>query len=406
MKVKDVEIFDVRPENLEGITDNARPIIVRINTDHGISGIGEAAMAYGSQDATLGMIKYLAESFIIGVNPLDIEKIWMDIFHSAFWTKSGGVVIYGGISAIDIALWDIKGKAYGLPVYHLLGGKTRDKVRVYASQIQYGWDSGPAKCISTPEEYAQEAIKVVEEGYDAIKVNPIAFNKQGFYSGYHKGIVKNEFLENSYKRVKAIRDAVGPDIEIIIELHSNLGVTNAIKLCHYLEDLDIYFVEEPVHYLDYLLQKKVTENTFIPMAAGERLFTRWGFEPYITSQILNIIQPDLGIAGGITEVKKICDFADIYDIDVQLHVCGSPILTAAALQVEATIPNFFIHEHHTRNLKDGNNSICKNPYFPQKGSFVIPDEPGLGIELNEKVISQCKCIRITEKVVPYFKQNH
>jgi L-alanine-DL-glutamate epimerase-like enolase superfamily enzyme len=145
-------------------------------------------------------------------------------------------------------------------------------------------------------------------------------------------------------------------------------------------------MEEPVHSLNMALQQKVTQNLRIPIAAGERLYTRWGYRQYVEQQLVNMIQPDLGLVGGITEGKKICDYAHTYDITVQVHVCGSPVATAAALQLEAAIPNFEIHEHHTYALKPGNIVLCHPNYQPIQGTFSVPDAPGLGIELNEDVI--------------------
>ena len=147
-------------------------------------------------------------------------------------------------------------------------------------------------------------------------------------------------------------------------------------------DVNCYFYEEAVHYLNAALQKEVAEGVKIPMAAGERIYTRWGYRPYLESQALSVIQPDLGLVGGITEGKKVCDYAYVYDATVQMHVCGSPVATAAALQLEAVIPNFIIHEHHTNAIKAYNRAICVQDYQPVNGRFHVPDEPGLGIELN------------------------
>ena len=146
------------------------------------------------------------------------------------------------------------------------------------------------------------------------------------------------------------------------------------------------YYEEPVNYLNVELQEKVTNRVRIPMAAGERLYTRWGYRQYFEKQTLDVIQPDLCLVGGITEGKKICDYANVYDITVQVHVCGSPISTAAALQVEAVIPNFLIHEHHTYALKNHNRELCIQDYQPEKGQFVTPDLPGLGLDLNDDVV--------------------
>lgn len=382
MKVISVEIFEVNTE----ISPYWHPIIVRINTDEGISGLGEVGLAYGSaQSAGAGMVKNLAEDFVIGSDPMKTEKMWDTLFHSTFWALGGGPVVFGGISAVDTAFCDIKGKALGVPVYQLLGGKTNESLRTYASQIQFGWGPTTRWC-TQPEEYAEEATKAVADGYDCVKVDPIILDEEGNYNTAIRGVLPRNQVKLFYNRVKAVRDAVGPDVDIIIEAHSILSATAAIQMGRVWEEFNCMYYEEPVHYLNVDLQQKVTHNVHIPVAAGERLYTRWGYRQYFEKQLLDIIQPDPGLVGGITECKKICDYAYTYDIMVQVHACGSPIATATALQLEAAIPNFMIHEHHTYALKEGNIKLCKQNYQPQNGYFAIPDLPGLGIELNDNVI--------------------
>jgi L-alanine-DL-glutamate epimerase-like enolase superfamily enzyme len=383
MKITSVEIFDLNTEFIS----NWHPVIVRMNTDEGISGLGEVGLAYGTgHTAGAGMVKNIAERFVIGSDPMRIERMWDVLFNSTFWARGGGPIVFGGISAIDTALWDIKGKALGVPVYELLGGKTNDKLRTYASQIQFGWGKEVKVC-KEPSEYAEEAGKAVGEGYDCIKVDPVMFDAQGNRDANLRRVVTNDKIKLFYNRLKAVRETVGPEVDIIIETHSQLSVTTAIQLGRVWEEFNCMYFEEPVNYLDVDLQNKVTKNVKIPFAAGERIYTRWGYRQYFEKQALDIIQPDLGLAGGISEGKKICDYANIFDVTVQLHVCGSPVATAAALQLEAVIPNFLIHEHHTYALKDGNIKLCKQNYQPRNGNFEIPDLPGLGIELNEDAVS-------------------
>ena len=384
MKVTDVEIFDINTD----FKPDWHPVIVRINTDEGVSGLGEVGLAYGTgHTAGAGMAKNNAERFVLGSDPMKIEKMWDTLFHSTFWARGGGPVVFGGISAIDTALWDIKGKSLGVPVYELLGGKTNNKLRTYASQIQFGWGKELRFC-REPSEYAEEAMKAVAEGYDCIKVDPVLFDANGVRDDKLKRTLNNNEVKLFCNRLKAVREAVGSDIDIIIEAHANLSVTTAIQLGRLWEELNCMYYEEPVSYLNVDLQNKVTKNVRIPFAAGERIYTRWGYRQYLEKQALNIIQPDLGLAGGISEGKKICDYANIFDVTVQLHVCGSPVATAAALQLEAVIPNFLIHEHHTYALKDGNIKLCKQNYQPENGYFEIPEVPGLGIELNEDAVSE------------------
>ncbi len=394
MKVTNVEIFDVYYEGDKIIQPYWHPIIMHVHTDEGISGLGEVGLAYGTgHSAAVGMAKNMVENFLIGADPFKIEKIWDTIFRSSFWAQGGGPVVYGAMSAIDIACWDIKGKAFGQPIYQLLGGKTNDELRTYASQIQFGWDEQIKACVK-PEEYAEVALKAVSEGYDCVKVDPIIFDEKGERGWNLKKILSNKQITLFYNRVGAIREAVGPDVDIIIELHSLLNASSAIQLGHVLEEFNCFYYEEPTNYMNVDLQAKISQSVAIPMAAGERLYTRWGYRQYFEKQAIDVIQPDLCLVGGISEGKKICDYAAVYDITVQVHCCGSPITTAAALQLEAVIPNFQIHEHHTYAIKQGNRELCIQDYQPQNGKYYTPDLPGLGLELNEAVISKSPRILI------------
>lgn len=383
LKVTSVEIFDLDTPDMPVWW---HPVLIRVHTDEGISGVGEVGLAYGhAHSAGAGMVKNLAQRFLIGADPFQIEKIWENMFRNTFWALGGGPVIYGGMSAIDTALWDIKGKVLGLPVYELLGGKTNEKLRTYASQIQVGWDK-EWKILYTPEQYAEEAMKAVSEGYDCVKIDPANYDTDGKPGWNLRGVLNNRAVRELRDRIKAVREAVGPDIDIILELHGWLNATTAIQIGRVWEEFNCMYYEEPMHYLNVDLIDKISKNVKIPMAAGERIYTRWGYRQYFEKQSLDVIQPDLGLVGGITEGKKICDYANTYDVTVQVHVCGSPIATAAALQLEAVIPNFLIHEHHTIAIKDANIAICQQDYQPEHGKFDIPDLPGLGIELNDDVV--------------------
>ena len=331
MKIVNVEIWDTENE----LMPTWHPVIIRVNTDEGLSGVGEVGLAYGTgHSGGAGYVKNLAENFLIGADPMKIEKMWETMFRNTFWAQGGGPVVYSGMSAIDIALWDIKGKALNQPIYQLLGGKTNETLRTYASQIQFGWDD-QFQMLSKPEQYAEAAKMAVAEGYDCVKIDPAMIDENGKRMHHLSGILPNKTIRMLYERVKAVRETVGEDVDIILELHSNPSATSAIQMGRVWEEFNCMYYEEPVHYLNVDLQDKVTRNVNIPMAAGERLYTRWGFRQYFEKQTLDVIQPDLCLTGGISEGKKICDYANIYDITVQIHVCGSPISTAAALQAYA-----------------------------------------------------------------------
>jgi galactonate dehydratase len=385
MKISEVEIFDVKLRDSIGRKNN--PVILRVHTDEGISGLGEVALAYGvGASAGLGMVRELAECFLIGADPFRIEHLWEAMYRYTFWAQGGGPVVYGGMSAIDEALWDIKGKALGVPAYELLGGRCWDKLRVYAN----GWyHKGVA-----PEDYAEAAQRVVADGYNAMKFDPFAYNPEGVWE-YPRRALDPVRADLAYERVKAVREAVGPYTDILVEVHGNLGTTSAIQMGKRLEALKPFFYEEPVDAMNVECMRKVADNVDIPIAAGERLYTRYGFRPYIEGQILDILQPDLGLAGGLTETKKIADFAQTYNLHVQPHNCAGPIATAASLQLDACITNFIIQELFPyRN--DGRYELVTQAFELQvvDGYVPVPETPGLGVELNEDVVSKYDCIRI------------
>lgn len=387
MKITSVDIIDVA-NDLQSATSKWRPVVVRIHTDEGICGFGEVGMAYGvGASAGFGMAKDLSK-LIIGMDPMQNEAIWDKMQKKTFWGQGGGTVVSAGMSAIDIALWDIKGKALNVPIYQLLGGKTRSQVRTYASQLQFGWGMGKEKSILVePEQYAEAALRAINEGYDSIKVDSNEIDEYGNVKKRNLcGPLSNKVLRVGYNRLKAMREAVGPDVDIIVEAHALTDTTSAIQYGKMIEELGIFFYEEPVMPLNPKQMKKVADNVNIPVAAGERIYTRWGYLPFFESGSLSVIQPDLGTCGGLTEAKKICDMAHAYDMTVQIHICGGPLLTAAALQIEAAIPNFIIHELHRYALLEGNTNTCKYNYLPKNGMYEIPDLPGLGQELTEETI--------------------
>jgi L-alanine-DL-glutamate epimerase-like enolase superfamily enzyme len=387
MKITSVDIIEVITD-FRSASSKWRPMVVRINTDEGISGLGEVGLAHGAgPSAGFGMAKDLA-GIIVGMDPMKNEAIWEKMQKKTFWGQGGGTVFSAGMSGIDIALWDIKGKAFNTPVYQLLGGKTRDKKRAYASQIQFGWGDGKDKAMLVePEQYAQAALAAVAEGYDAVKVDPIAMDTEGNWNKQNlTGVLQNKVLRLAYNRLEAIRKAVGLDVDIIAEMHAYTDTTSAIQFGRMIEDLNIYYYEEPVMPLNPKQMKKVAENVKIPIAAGERIYTRWGYRQFFEDESIDVIQPDICTCGGLTEAKKICDMAHVYDVGVQIHVCGGPISTAAALQIEAVIPNFIIHEVHRFALLEPNTRVCKYNYLPNDGSYEVPDLPGLGQELTDETL--------------------
>jgi len=399
MKIVSVDVMRVPSGNAGSTRGDWNPVIIRVNTDEDISGFGEVGLAFGKGwRGGMGLVQDFAE-IIIGQDPMNIEKLWESLFRRTFWGMGGGTVVNAAISAIDIALWDIKGKALGLPVWQLLGGKTNNELRSYASQLQYGWGTVITKQIYIePEEYGEITKTAVADGYDCIKVDPVVFSNNSDGKGPWKitGPLENKVLKTAYERVAAIREAGGDDLDIILELHANTDTTSAIQICHALEDLRIFYCEEACHPLNPRSMQEIHNSVNIPLASGERIYTRFGYREFLENRVLQVIQPDICLCGGITEAKKICDMAYVHDCAVQVHVCGSPISTAAALQIEAVIPNFIIHEQHPRALSMESRATCLYDYQPVNGKHHVPDKPGIGQELTPETIAKCDIVKVTK----------
>ena len=381
MKITKVEALEIELSGQCGIA-SWRPVYARIHTDEGLTGMGEVGMAYGTgAPAAAPMILTLAERFLLGHDPQDTETIWEALLRRSFWAEGGGPVIFGAMSALDAALWDIKGKAAGLPVHRLLGAATPAPLRCYASQLQFGWND---TCIFHPDPaaYKEAAEVATSQGYDCIKVDPIMVAPDGTRALGLRGIFTPEQRRMFRARMEAIREGIGPDNDIILELHSLTSTAGALQLADLLSDLDILFMEEPTHYNSPEAHVKVSQRSPIPLATGERLYTRWGFLPYLQEGAIDLIQPDMGLVGGVSEGVKIAHLAHAFDTGVQAHICGSPLATAIGLQVEAAIPNFEIHEHHTYALKACNRDLFEEDLQPVDGTFEIPTRPGFGMTLR------------------------
>ena len=382
-------------------------VTIKVNTDEGISGSGEAGLAYGNcSEAAFGQCQDFAK-LVIGMDPFDTEKIWEHLHRHTFWGMGGGIVVTSAIAAIDTACWDIKGKALNLPVYKLLGGKTNDKLRAYASQLQFGWrklieKNDSLTLLYDPKDYYDVVKDAMAEGYDAVKIDPVfapcekkdfgeVFATQG---NQIRGCYREHDLKRSVERIAAAREAGGDDLDIIIEIHSLLDTNTASILGKALQPYRIMYFEEPTMPCNPTLFKHIQERSGLPLATGERSYTRWGFRQFFEDRTLDVIQPDLCNTGGITETKKISDMAQVYDMGVQIHVCGGPIATAAALQVEATIPNFVIHEEHNANLLTKFKNAGKYYYTPKNGFYEIPELPGIGQEMSEEYMAKAKKVVI------------
>lgn len=379
MKIREIKVYLAH-------TGRLHPVVVEVLTDEGITGIGEAGIAYGiGQTAAAGMIKDIAERMLIGRDPSCIEALWSEMYDHTFWAKGGGAIVFAAISAIEHALWDIKGKALGVPVYELLGGKFRDSVKVYAN----GWGQPH----TDPVAFADAGEKTVAEGYTALKCYPLAFREADTRATSRHPSLRSlgrDELNVAYEKVKALRSAVGPDIDIMLDLSGGLTCDETIRFCRRVEPFDIFFVEEPCDPFDVGALKKISEAVAMPVAAGERLYTRYGFRRVFESHAVDIVQPDVANTGGIMETKKIAAMAEAYDMRVQPHVCGSPLATAVALQVSACIANFAILEIYPYwRTMDGYIEITDDPPEGRvrNGMVSIPNRPGLGINLLPKALA-------------------
>lgn len=380
MKITKVDIMfmGLKPEDNKGWS----PVLCRVYTDAGIFGDGEAAMAFGNGSrAAFSAIADFAE-IIIGMDPMQTELIWETLYKETFWAQNGGPVVFSAISALDVALWDIKGKFFNVPLYQLLGGKMRDKLRCYASQLQFGWGYKKTPAI-TIDDYVRSAKAAVEEGYDAIKIDFFTYDEDGrlFTHEDTTGLLPSKYLNLVIDRLAAVREAVGPNVDILMENHSYLDAQSSVQLGRLAEKYNIFCYEEPCT-PNPKMNKFVADHLNMPIAQGERIYTRWQYAPYFEDGSIQMIQPDIGNCGGITETKKVCDLAHIYDVGVQIHVCSSPLLAAASLHLEAAIPNFIIHEHHVYNRFDYNKRLCKYDYQPENGYISIPERPGIGNEFS------------------------
>lgn len=382
MKVNRALIYNAdHVKNRRRVHEISNIVFVKIETDEGIYGLGEAALPFSGSGAVIEMITELCEKYVIGENPFMIEAIWDRMFRQTFIGQGGGPIVYSAMSAIDEALWDIKGKALDVPVYELLGGKVNDRLEVYAN----GWcHSG----LTNIGQYVEAVEKIVDDGYRGLKFDPIMFHPDGTFE-WPRRHIDDELMNIAVERVKTVRKTAGSDFKILIEIHGNLGTTDAIRLGRRLEEYNIFFYEEPVDAMNVECMKKVSENVHIPIAGGERLYTRYQFRPYLEQQALDIIQPDIGMTGGLTEAKKIASHAETYNICCQPHNSSGPISTAVAVQLDACMTNFIIQEIFPF-FSDGRYNIVDNAYEQkiQNGYITISNRKGLGIELDEEYVNK------------------
>ena len=355
MKVTDIKTFTV---------DCFRTnwVFVKVYTDEGIDGVGEATLEY-KEKALLGAVEHIKE-YLVGQDPRDIERHYHDIYRDAYWR--GGAVLMSALSAVETALWDILGKSLNVPVYRLLGGKIRDKVRIYVN----GWFAGA----KTPAEFAEKARIAVKRGVTAMKWDP-------FGKSYLE--ISNKDLNTALECIGAVRDAVGGEVDLLIEGHGRFNVPTGIKIAQQLEQFGVMFFEEPVPPDNLEALKAVRDKSPVAISAGERLYTRQAFRELFEKRAADYIQPDISHAGGIMELKKIAAIAESCYIPFAPHNPSGPVANAATLQLAACVPNFSILEIMYSDV-DWRKDVTNESLEYSDGYISIPDNPGIGIEINEK----------------------
>jgi galactonate dehydratase len=375
-----MKIVDLKPYIVTHPAEGAGQVtwvFVRVDTDEGISGWGEAgtATAPGTAVSVSAALEALKE-YLVGQNPVDIERIWHNVYHryTYFGSRGFGTAVVAGI---DIALWDINGKATGRPVYDLLGGRFRDKIPMYSNV----WFDG----CTTPEDYARAARdKLLGQGHTASKMDPFR-EMRPYHRQIHKGQISEAGEQEGYEIVAAVREVVGPRHEILIDAHGHYNVPTAIRLANTLyEQYNIAWFEEPVLPESYEGLRAVREHTAAPICVGERLHTRYDFVPIFQNRLADYIMPDTVWTGGISEIKKIAVMAEAYDIPVAPHVVpGGPLELIAAAHVVSTLPNFYRLEH-SQQLIPTHNEMLSEPYAIRDGYLTLNGKPGLGYDLNEE----------------------
>ncbi|MEZ4673643.1 MAG: mandelate racemase/muconate lactonizing enzyme family protein [Caldilineaceae bacterium] len=344
-------------------------LIVKLNTDDpSLYGLGDASPMQHDEEVKL-MATSFCEKYLAGQDPLDSEVLWSAMYHDPH--ARGGRIATTALSGIDIALWDLKGKILGQPVYKLLGGAYREKIRVYAN----GWYTNPG----TPQQNADEARQVVDMGYTALKFDP--FGQRNFYT------ISLEEAQLAEDRVAAVRNAVGPHVDILVEAHAKWNVMNAIQLGKRLEPYRPLWYEEPVSEENIAELLEVRRKVNIPIATGERLYTKFPFAQIVEAHAADVLQPDIANAGGITELKKIAAIAEAKHITMAPHNVCSPVGAQAELHLCAAILNFEIQEYHAEFYTEHYFTVFDGFPRQEAGYVTLPDAPGLGLTMNEAEIA-------------------
>ena len=359
---------------IEQFFPRQRMRLVKITTDNGIVGWGETTLE-GKPKSTWAAVEELAEYFV-GKDPLRIEHHWQHVYRSAFFR--GGNVLMSALSGIDQALWDIAGKYYNVPAYMLLGGAVRDRIRVYAHWGVHG---------QTDEALAAARARLdmlLAKGYTAFKTGP-----GGTWRAHEPPSRIDAFVKDAY----TMREWVGDEVELCFDFHGKMTPGLAIEVCGQLAGMRPMFVEEPIPQENVDALKEVSDHVPFPIATGERLLSRWEFREIFEKQAVSYIQPDGSHAGGITELKKIANMAEVYYIHIMPHCAIGPVAFAACMQVDAVVPNFLVQEQVDEGLGEG---LLTAPWQVVDGHVELPTKPGLGFDLIESEVE--KTMEYTEEL--------
>ena len=340
---------------------------VKVTTDEGITGIGDlhgGSGGSGTPFAVRAAVKYCAE-YLIGKDPTEIERHWQHMFRRCLFR--GGSDAMAAIGAIDVALWDIAGKAAGLPVHRLLGGPTRERVRVYVHLVG-----------DSPEEMAENAVRLVEEGYTALRFYPLGPFGSGIPNSF-QGVIRRMVAYT-----EAVRMAVGPELDLMIDVVNRLLPAEAIGAGRALEPYGLFFFEDPIEPDNIDAMAHVANSIPIPVASGERLYTIYQFRDLLNKNGSAYIRPDISLAGGITNLKKIAALAEASYVGMVPHNPCSPVMTASCVQLDAAIHNVAIQEYTGTEFVAPKRDLVKEPLKLEAGHLIVPDTPGIGIELNEE----------------------
>ena len=352
-------------------TRDRQLVFVQVDTDEGITGWGEVTTYPGpvANRAMVAMIGQVSD-FLAGENANEFERLWQRIFRSFTYVGTRGATT-AMISAIDIALWDIRGKELGLPIYELLGGPVRDRIALYTH---------PPEPRTIPDAIA-DAQQIIDAGYEAFKFDPMMRFIPGGNDGFMDGQLSREGIATADEIVGAVREAIGPDIEILIDAHGMYNVPTAIELANRLAKHDIHWFEEPVPVESYSALRQVRREIPVKISVGERLHTRWEFVNIFENNLADFVMPDVTWTGGITELKKISTMAEAYYVPVSPHDASGPINVLAGAHVMMTTPNFYKLETSRYDLS-AYDVFIEPGLDIRNGDLYVPDTPGLGVEMD------------------------